>query len=208
MMPTDSEQTRVLIVEDEQNLADLYEIWLGDQYDVRTAYSGETALERMADHEADVVLLDRRMPGFSGDEVADRLDENGYDAQVVMVTAVVPSPGMAALPIDDYITKPIEKEQLRSTVETAALVRTYDDDITELLALIARRQALEAAVPADELETSEEFDRLMSKIGDLQSSIDDTTGELLSQSDTDPLARIADRLTDSRVEDKGGDTVS
>lgn len=190
-MPADTEETRVLVVEDEQSLADLYEMWLADEYDTRVVYSGEAALEGMANHNIDVVLLDRRMPGLSGDEVATRLNENGCDAQVVMVTAVSPSPEMAALPIDDYVKKPVEGEQLLSIVETAALVRTYDDDITELLALTARRQALEEAVPADELETSEEFDRLSSRIAHIQDSIDDTMEELWLHSDTNVFERIA-----------------
>lgn len=193
-MPADVEQTRVLVVEDEREVADLYELWLTDEYDVRTAYSGETALERMADREADVVLLDRRMPGLSGDAIAHRLDENGCDAQVVMVTAVTPSPKMAALPIDDYVEKPLRSEKLRSTVETAALVGTYDDEVTELLALIARRHALETAIPADELETSEEVGRLKTQITNLQDSVDDTVEQLWEHSDTDVFAWLEDEL--------------
>jgi len=193
-MPADTEQTRVFIVEDEQSLADLYEVWLTDEYDTQVAYSGDVALEAIANHGIDVVLLDRRMPGLSGDEVANRLDENGCDAQVIMVTAVSPSPEMAALPINDYIQKPVEREQLLSIVETAALVRTYDDDITELLALTARRQALEEAVPTDELETSEEFDRLASRIDQLQDSMDDTMEKLWLHSDTNVFERIAGQI--------------
>jgi hypothetical protein len=79
-------------------------------------------------------------------------------------------------------------------VETAALVRTYDDDITELLALTARQQALEEAVPADELETSEEFDRLSSSIDQLQDSMDDTMEKLWLHSDTDVFERIAGQI--------------
>jgi DNA-binding response OmpR family regulator len=199
-MTADAEQTRVLVVEDEQKVADLYEIWLADEYDVRTAYSGEEALERMADREVDVVLLDRQMPSLSGDGVAHRLDENGSDAQVVMVTALSPSPEMATLPIDDYIVKPVKPEQLRSTVETAALARTYDDEVTELLALIARRETLEATVSADELETNEEFDRLTTRITNLQDSIDATVEELWQDSDTDVFARMTDEVAAHRTE--------
>jgi DNA-binding NtrC family response regulator len=193
-MPADTEQTRVFIVEDEQSLADVYDAWLADEYDTRVAYSGEAALEGIANHSIDVVLLDRRMPGLSGGEVANRLDENGCDAQVIMVTAVSPSPEMAALPINDYIQKPVEREQLLSIVETAALVRTYDDDITELLALTARRQVLEEAIPTDELEASEQFDRLLSRINRIQGSIDDTMEKLWVHSDTNVFERIARQI--------------
>lgn len=201
-MTADAEQTRVLVVEDEQKVADLYEIWLADEYDVRTAYSGEEVLERMADREVDVVLLDRQMPSLSGDGVAHRLDENGSDAQVVMVTALSPSPEMATLPIDDYIQKPVTSEQLRSTVETAALASTYDDEITELLALTARRETLEATVSADELETNEKFDRLTTRIANLQESIDDAAAELWQRSDTDVFARMADEVAAHRTENR------
>jgi response regulator RpfG family c-di-GMP phosphodiesterase len=122
-----------------------------------------------------------------------------------MITAVPPAPEMAVLPIDDYITKPMRREQLQSVVETAALVRTYDDDITELLALTARQQALEGETPADELETSEEFGRLVSKIGAVQGSMDDTVEELWSRSDTDLFARIECKLTGEQVANGGDD---
>lgn len=189
-MTTDAERTRILVVDAEQTVADCYARWLADEYDVRTAYSGEDALGSMADHEADVVVLDRRMAALSGDGVAHRLDQNRCNAQVIMVTAVPLSPEMAALPIDDYINKPIKKERLRRIVETAALVKTYDENIRQLLTLTARRQALEEEVPADQLEASEAFGRLVTRIENRQDSIDNTMEKLWSQLATDLFARI------------------
>jgi len=61
---------RVLIVDDEPDLADLYASWLPEQYAVVTAYDGRGALDAL-DGSVNVVLLDRRMPGMSGDEVVD-----------------------------------------------------------------------------------------------------------------------------------------
>lgn len=58
-MPKDTRPT-VLIVEDEQALADLYADRLGEAYVVETAYDGREALEQL-DEGIDVVLLDRRM---------------------------------------------------------------------------------------------------------------------------------------------------
>jgi predicted Rossmann fold nucleotide-binding protein DprA/Smf involved in DNA uptake len=122
-----------------------------------------------------------------------------------MITAVSPSPEMAALPVDDYVTKPITRGQLRSIVETAALVRTHNDDITELLALTARRQALREEVSAEELEASEAFDRLVSDIGDAQPSIDNTIEELRSRSETTVFARIENELTGEQIENENTD---
>lgn len=85
---------------------------------------------------------------------------------------------MAALTVNDYIAKQVKREQLLSIVRTAALVRTYGDDIAELFAPTARQQALEEVVPADELEASEAFDRPASRIVHAQDSIDDTIEKL------------------------------
>ena len=58
----------VLVVDDDEDLADTCEYWLRDDYDVRVAYGGEDALNQI-DETGDVVLLDRRMPKLSGDAV-------------------------------------------------------------------------------------------------------------------------------------------
>jgi len=117
-----------------------------------------------------------------------------------MITAISPSPEIADLPVDDYLLKPVDEEQLRAAVETADLVRTYDDSVAELLALTARRHVLEAQAPADELEASEEFDRLTARVANLQDSIDETVEELRCQLDADVFARIENGLTTRRVE--------
>lgn len=207
-MTTDTERTRVLVVENEQKRADRYERWLADEYDVRTVCSGEGAQKSMADREADVVVLDRQMSSLSGDEVAHWLDANGCSAQVIMITAASPSAELAMVPGDEYLIRPVQKERLRHTVETAALVRTYDKHITQLLSLTARRQALEEELPADQLETSEEFSRLVTRIGYMQGSIDSTMEELWSQLATDLFARLEGTVASSQITNRGTGTLS
>ena len=63
-----TERGAVLVVEDETHLAELYSEYLDDNYDVRTAYGGVEAIEMLAS-DLDIVLLDRRMPIVSGNEV-------------------------------------------------------------------------------------------------------------------------------------------
>ncbi len=67
----------VLVVDDEQGLADLYANWLEDRYTVHTSYNGTDALETLS-QEIDVVLLDRRMPDMSGDEVLTEIRNRGF----------------------------------------------------------------------------------------------------------------------------------
>ena len=67
----DDEPT-VLVVDDDRQLADLYAAWLRGEYDVRTAYGGEEAIEAMSGA-VDVALVDRLMPRIPGDEVLKRI---------------------------------------------------------------------------------------------------------------------------------------
>ncbi len=207
-MTADTKRARVLVVEDEQKIADRYAGWLADEYDVQTANSGKKAQESLTDREADIVVLDRQMSFLSGDGVPRWLDETGCGTQVIMITAVSPSAEVATVPIDDYITKPVEKKQLRYTVETAALVRTYDEHITQLLTLTARRQALEQELPADQMETSEEFGQLVTRIEYRWESIDDTMDELWTQLATDLFARIERTVASSQIANSGNETLS
>lgn len=199
-MTPEPDPTTVLIVEDEKGLADMYEIWLEDKYDVSVAYSGETALEEMTDGEdPEVVLLDRRMPGISGDEVAEEIEEKGYNTQVIMVTAVSPSVEIASFPIDDYVTKPVKKDEIHDLIETAVSVTEYQKDVEDLFALTGRKYALVQELPTHELESSEEFSRLGSRIKELREMTDDTMEELVGGLGSSTFQRIEHGLTEDQV---------
>lgn len=121
----------VLLVDDERDLVEIYEMWFEGQYVTQSAYGGEQALE-MFDDEIDVVLLDRRMSGMSGDEVLERLRETGHDCAVVMVTAVEPDQGIVELPFDEYVVKPADRTELLETVERA-LAQASDETSNAVL---------------------------------------------------------------------------
>ena len=106
---------RILVIDDEERVGQAFALWL-DDYRVETATSGEAGLELMDDG-VDVVLLDRHMPGLSGSEVLERIREVGYDCRVAMVTAVDPELGIADLPFDAYVTKPVDRSDLVGAVE-------------------------------------------------------------------------------------------
>lgn len=149
----------VLIVEDERGLADLYTAILEDTYTVRTAYTGEQALD-LLDDTIDVALIDRRLGDWSGDQLVTAIHNRNLDCQVALVTAVTPDFDIVDLAIDDYLTKPISREELLEKVEELLLWTKSDINQQELLALISKKIALESEKSQAELEASNEYSKL------------------------------------------------
>ncbi|MFB6134480.1 MAG: response regulator [Halanaeroarchaeum sp.] len=162
----------VLLVDDEENITTLFAAWLEDTHEVRTANDGAEALELM-DADVDVVLLDRRMPGASGDEILEEIREQGYDARVAMVTAIDPDFDVLEMGFDDYLTKPVSREDLEAVVETLLRRRQYDEEVQRYYSLAAKKAALEAAKPASELSNSEEYESLLQELDEVESGLSD-----------------------------------
>ncbi|MDY6764987.1 MAG: response regulator [Halobacteria archaeon] len=169
----DKEETKVMVVDDEKDVADLYETILSRKYEVVKAYGGEEALERMTE-DVGVVFLDRRMPGMSGDEVLDKIRENeSWDTRVVMLTAVSPDFDILEMGFDDYLTKPVNSETLYDSVEENLERNEYDDKIDEYITLINKQTALQKEKTPEELEESQEYNELQERIQDLMEELDE-----------------------------------
>lgn len=168
-----SDNSTILIVDDESRLADLFAAWLQNDWQVETAYDGETALEKMS-AEVDIVLLDRRMPGLSGDEVLEQIREEGYDSRVVMVTAVDPDFDIISMGFDDYVVKPVSKDELREVVDRIEQRSEYARNVQEYYSLVSKRSLLEVEKSDQELDGNEEFQELETKITALEEEIDQT----------------------------------
>ncbi|MGM0685185.1 MAG: HalX domain-containing protein [Halobacteriota archaeon] len=175
----------VLVVEDEPDLADLYAAWLDDEYRVRTAYGGQEALERLDEVDDDVaaILLDRRMPGLSGDEVLSAVRERGIDCRVAMVTAVEPDFDILKMGFDDYLVKPVTSDTLKQTV--AGLLRRgeYDTEMQELFSLTSKKAMLETEKSATELADNDEYQRLTDRIDELRSQADESLAAVTDDGD-------------------------
>ena len=174
---TESDQPTILVVEDEEALIELYVRWLEDEYDVRTAEGGEEALEEF-DDSVGVVLLDRLMPGMSGDEVLEDVREQSADCKVAMVTAVEPDFDVITMGFDDYLIKPVERETLLETIERLLSRSAYAELEQELYALVSKQAVIESSKSGEELTDSEEFVELESRIEALRAELDDTLSEI------------------------------
>lgn len=139
------DQPTVLFVDDEPSIADGHAELLADEYRTLTAYDGATALDRV--EEADVVCLDRRMPGTSGAEVLEALRDRGHDCPVVMLTAVEPDADVVEMGFDEYLCKPIDRQALRETIDRLlARSADVDDDVLDALGDPKTRRCLAALV--------------------------------------------------------------
>ncbi|WP_405139490.1 response regulator transcription factor [Sphaerisporangium sp. NBC_01403] len=107
---------RVLVVEDEPFMAEALQAGLRrEAMAVDLAFDGESALERLACHDYDVVVLDRDLPGVHGDEVCRRLADQYRSVRVLMLTAASSLDDRVdglRLGADDYLPKPFDFPEL------------------------------------------------------------------------------------------------
>lgn len=107
---------RVLIVEDEVLMAEAIRDGLRlEAIAADIAGDGETALELIDLNQYDIAVLDRDIPGPSGDEVAQRIVASGTGMPILMLTAADRLDDKASgfeLGADDYLTKPFELREL------------------------------------------------------------------------------------------------
>jgi DNA-binding response OmpR family regulator len=116
---------RILLVEDEEDAARVLAKGLRERtYAVDVAYDGESALEKAAVADYDLVLLDILLPGRNGLEVCAELRARGIATPVLMLTALDQVPARIAgldCGADDYMGKPFDLEELLARIR--ALLR-------------------------------------------------------------------------------------
>jgi len=137
-----------------------------------------------------VVLLDRRMPGLSGDEVLRHLRNVGYDCAVGMVTAVAPDADVVDLPFDLYLVKPVDYEELVAATRTLARVRSYEDAVREEFTLARKCALLRDHLPESELADSPAYDRLRERYESVAAETDAVVDEMDVVDVRRTLARI------------------
>jgi DNA-binding response OmpR family regulator len=118
------ELKKVVCIEDELEMIELVKLILGrHNFQVHGAVGGQQGLEKIAEVQPDLVLLDLMMPEMDGWEVFQKMkaSEEMREIPVIVVTAKAQSIdrvlGLHIARVDDYITKPFGPQELLESVE-------------------------------------------------------------------------------------------
>lgn len=163
--------SRILIIEDEEAIADLEKDYLElSGFDVEIEVEGTRGLDRSLMEDFDLVILDLMLPGMDGFEVCKKIREE-KNIPIIMVSAKkddidkIRGLGLGA---DDYMTKPFSPSELVARVK--AHMARYDrlvgssqkvNDIIEIRGLKIDKTARRVYVDGEErIFTTKEFDLL------------------------------------------------
>lgn len=127
--PGVARRARVLIVDDERLNIQLLEVMLEPEgYQLVTAGSGEAALEAVAHHPPDLVLLDIMMPGMTGYQVATRIKEDPATSHIpIVMLSALDDPNSRAHGLsagaEAFLTKPVNRAVLCQQVRVLLSMR-------------------------------------------------------------------------------------
>jgi DNA-binding NtrC family response regulator len=164
----------VLIVDDEFSMRDSLVHWFEkDGYRTGSASDAREALQKLEEEHWDAVLLDVKMPGMDGLELQRRIRDVDPDLPVIMITAFASvESAVQALKEGafDYVTKPVDPDQLSHLVQRAIERRRLQRENVQL-----RRNMDQLATPSTIVGASEN----MSKVMELVQSVAQTDTTVL-----------------------------
>ena len=172
-MTTPTEK-HILLVEDDDDIADLLELHLSDEgHRVEVVDDGDAGLERALSGDHDLIILDIMLPGTDGFDICRRLRQDKCPTPILMVTAKTEEVDKVLgleLGADDYITKPFSIREVLARVK--ALFRRVEVDQEtqsdaaeapiELGALVVEPEKRKVEVGGETVDlTSKEFELLL-----------------------------------------------
>ncbi len=137
---------KILVVDDEQSVCHAFERFLGGEgHEVAVAATGEAGLKALRDFEPELVILDVRLPDADGLDLLGEIARGPAGPAVVVITAH----GTMKTAIEamrrgafDYLTKPIDLDEARLTIERALRSRRLSREVARLRAKVRQQPSL------------------------------------------------------------------
>jgi putative two-component system response regulator len=135
-------RARVLVVDDEKSVTSVFErLLVREGYVVDVASNGRSALAAISDHPPDLILLDVLIPGLDGFEVCRGLKRESATrlTPVVLITGLSDRDSRikgAEAGADDFLTKPVDPQELLARVRSLVRLKRYTDDLDSAASII------------------------------------------------------------------------
>ncbi len=127
--------SRILVVDDEKEIADLIEIYLKNEgYIVYKYYNGKDALECIYSQQLDLAILDVMLPDIDGFKICQKIRQNRFFPVIMLTAKGEDADKIMGLTIgaDDYITKPFNPLEVSARVRTQLRRYTNYNQVKEI----------------------------------------------------------------------------
>ena len=134
---------RILIADDNEANVELIEAYLADvDCEIAVAVDGQETMDKLAEFQPDLILLDIMMPKLSGFEVCQKIKSDSKNAgvMILMVTALNELGDIeraVEAGTDDFLSKPVKKLELLKRVENMLKLKDVRDEVERLRRYIA-----------------------------------------------------------------------
>jgi len=139
----DRKHSKILIADDHHQNCELLDAYLSEEgYETFMAYDGKEAVEKVAECQPDLILLDIMMPKLSGYEVCEKMKSNPEtkDIPILIVTALNEQGDIekaVKAGCDDFLSKPVNRLELKTRVRSLLRVRHLTNERDRLIQYLA-----------------------------------------------------------------------
>ncbi|MBL1176964.1 response regulator [Pantanalinema sp. GBBB05] len=206
-------QTILVVDDNPTNLDVLSETLINHRFQVAVAIDGETALEQVAFHRPELILLDIMMPGIDGFETCRRLKQDPLtqDIPVIFMTALSDMENKVkgfSLGAVDYITKPFQQEEVLARVqihlELRHLTQTLEFQNHLLQHEINRRIQAESALRILNQELEQLVEQRTYTLSETLQELQKTQAELIQQKKELEI-RVEERTLELKIAKEAAD---
>lgn len=141
---------KILIIDDEQNIRDIFSMLLEEQgYEVETAEKGTDGLEKIKTFKPDLLLLDMNLPDISGIEVLAQVKVLHPETEAIIITAfgtiknAVEATRQGAY---DYLEKPIDNDELLLLISRVLKIKNLQREVDELKSKLSSQYRISSMV--------------------------------------------------------------